>query len=465
MFHYCDASSSTASTAKPGPSIADFTNTFVLSATANSKQILCEVPKGLSIDPSRQRRTHRKSRAGCDNCRRRSVKCNEEFPCANCTRRGDYCRRPVQYNTVDAPSILPSMSAQNLLPSSSASTGTVVNLLHLKLFHHFQTSTHQTLLFTPDVWAHASQLSFSFSFLMDAILCVAARHLAFLHPEDPTYPAAAAGHLGRALCGFRVELSNELTSTHLDVFIVTSVLLQFEMWTNIDFFSPRNNDVASFDPSRDRIFAFSSSLKQVFLRSFPVSSIQSSVFMPHIRNSPLDNLVGTAQISSGTLANFQDFFAYDHPLTLDLLNVPLPYTRGIDWVNLDAWKNHVHDTQDTPDLIKDGYMPVITRLCLILSFLSEASPPDSLSSKSPLLVGLARYMHSFPAMCNASFVSMCHSPFASMVHQSDPHALLLLYHFYRAVRILLPPNEYWWAHKRATVLETVLKEWLIAECT
>ena len=288
---------------------------------------------------------------------------------------------------------------------------------------------------------------------MNAVLCVAAHHLAFLCPDTPTYVAAAASHLDQALAGFRIELSNELASKHLDVFIATSMLLQFEIWANVDL----NSTVASFDPSRDSIFEFSSSLKQVFLGSFPEASIQDSIFLPYHRSSPLNTLVEAAQISSDTLTHFQDFFAYNQPLTPDLLNVPLPYKRDIDQANSDAWQPRVPDTQDTPDMIQDGYVPVVTRLCLILSFLPEACPPCSLDAKSPLLLGLARYMHSFPVSC--------HGPFASMVYDSDPHALLLLYHFYRAVRILLSSSEFWWACKRATMLEKALKEWVTARCS
>jgi len=50
----------------------EFTNTFVISSSSDSKLVLSEVPK--AVDPSRQRRAHQKSRTGCENCRRRRVK-------------------------------------------------------------------------------------------------------------------------------------------------------------------------------------------------------------------------------------------------------------------------------------------------------------------------------------------------------------------------------------------------------
>jgi hypothetical protein len=139
---------------------------------------------------------------------------------------------------------------------------------------------------------------------------------------------------------------------------------------------------------------------------------------------------------------------------LDLLNIPFLYIRGTDLEVSNPWL-YIPNLQDALDPIEDGYAPLVTQLCLVLSFLPEAQPPKAVSSESPLLPELARYILQFPVLCRG--------PFASMVEQSDPHALLLLYHFYRAVRILLPPGECWWAQKRAAVAEVVLKEWLTRE--
>jgi len=118
------------------------------------------------------------------------------------------------------------------------------------------------------------------------------------------------------------------------------------------------------------------------------------------------------------------------------------------------WED-VHKILKVSDSEEMGYATIINELCLILSFLPEAQPSEPVRTKTSLLPELVRYIFTFPVMCRG--------PFASMVQQSDPHALLLLYHFYRAVRILLPPDEGWWAYKRAKLSETVLKAWLIAE--
>jgi hypothetical protein len=338
------------------------------------------------------------------------------------------------------------MPSQTLLPSSKP-TNAAVNLLHLNLFHHFQTCTRQTLC-VPGIWGDTLQLCFQFEYLMDAVLCVAARHLAILLPEDTTYPTAAANHLSRALSRFRHILSNNIGFAHVDAFIATSFLLQFEMWTSTDFSSPRDDGVASFDPSREGVFAFSSSLKKVFLNSAPLAAHQPSVILPHLQTDPGAELVKLAQISDDKLNQYHNFLSYQRPLNLGLLDIPFLYTQCTD-LYCDP------EAPGTPDPLEDAYALAVARLCLILSFLPEARPPNSVSA-GPLWPQLARYIFTFP--------TMCHGLFASMVQKSDPRALLLLYHFYRAVRILLPLGECWWAHKRASVAETVLKEWLTREC-
>jgi hypothetical protein len=177
--------------------------------------------------------------------------------------------------------------------------------------------------------------------------------------------------------------------------------------------------------------------------------------MPHIQYNPADILLEAAQINNSTLAKYQEFFSYHNPLSLELLNLPLPFTHGPDLDISNSWQHALPKIQGPTDPIQDGYMPVLVRLCLILSFLPESRPVHSISAESPLLPELARYIFTFPVQCYVHF--------ASMIQQSDSHALLLLYHFYRAVRILLPPGECWWANKRASVSETASKKWLMRE--
>ncbi|KAI0382113.1 hypothetical protein F5Y04DRAFT_58287 [Hypomontagnella monticulosa] len=56
--------------------------------------------------------------------------------------------------------------------------------------------------------------------------------------------------------------------------------------------------------------------------------------------------------------------------------------------------------------------------------------------------------------------SLINKPDTEVIQQGDLHALTLLCHFYRAVRMLLPLEECWWAHRHAATSEPNLKEWL-----
>ncbi|CAK7200906.1 hypothetical protein SEUCBS139899_003606 [Sporothrix eucalyptigena] len=463
------------------PSFEDMTSTFVFSTPSHADEaVLAELPKGLLRDPSRERRSHRKSKTGCDNCKRRRVKCNEELPCAGCRRRGEVCgsgkTKTVQEHRVQQAVPKP-MTTMAPSTSPSKSDGAVVNLLHLKLLHHFQVHTCQTLVFDAGAWAAALQLSFQFEFLSNAVLCVAARHLEFLHsdqksgatgadPDASSYAASAATHLCRALAGFRQELMTKdfHTATHLDAFIATSILLQFELWSSTDFL-PHSSQ--ALDMERDRLFTFSASLKLVFLQSVPEALRRqpSSVFMPYIQHNPTIALAEHARIGSNTADAFRTFFAR-RPKIEDAvrhiggssmrqrLQEKLPSVRRIGEFSKESpW-------QPTPAyaITSAGiYTHVVDGLCLLSSFLPDAEPPHETfvapeQLLTPLFADLNRSAFSFPILCRGSFVDM--------LHNNDLDAFFLLYHFYRAIRQLLPREACWWAHGRATVMEKSLHDWL-----
>ncbi|KAI1313134.1 hypothetical protein F5Y03DRAFT_390143 [Xylaria venustula] len=435
---------------EPIPTLRDLSNTFVLSSSGpGSGQVLSEVPKFLSLhDPSRQRRAHLKSKAGCDNCRRRRVKCSDEIPCTNCTRRGDHCqRRAVRPTSVSS---IPKISTQ--FPSSnSRSADTAVNLLHMKMFHHFQTSTRQTLLWGEEAWDHVLQLSFEFDYLMNAILCIAARHLSVVRPNDLTYRTMAVSQLCRASSGLRKELSRGGVSIHLDSFLATSMLLYYDTWTNADYFSASQDDGIASDVWTDRVFGFSSSLKRTLLACFQRLWEKPSILRQAIMKNPLDELTAVLNTSPDKLAEYEDFFSYHRPI--DMLSEPLENLIGKKQTSLKPGCVYRH--QIAPDPAEEAYAPVARRLCVILPLVIRDQSQDLTRNPVPssLMPLLARFILSFPLL---GF-----SAFPTLVDRGDSHALFLLYHFYRAVRILLSREDWWWAHRRAVAAEGVLRERLI----
>ncbi len=112
----------------------------------------------------RTRRRHEKSRTGCEPCKRRRIKCDEQTPkCGSCTRKDINCLRH-EYASSSPPETARTSSTEGTLPIDNDSQSfkddhAVLNLstpnidmLQMQLFSHFETDTRFTLVFGPDVW-------------------------------------------------------------------------------------------------------------------------------------------------------------------------------------------------------------------------------------------------------------------------------------------------------------------------
>ncbi|OQD99020.1 hypothetical protein PENVUL_c066G09892 [Penicillium vulpinum] len=151
------------------------------------------------------RRTHRKSRSGCLQCKKRKVKCDESQPhCRNCEKHGVVCsfaspavlstpqtdvvESPVSLSGPDSTSsgvsraqtlgmsqALPSLSSLGPFPSTLA-------VFDLELLHHWTTSTCYTLSRSPSVqsvWCNeAPRIGFSTPPVLHILLAFSALHLA-----------------------------------------------------------------------------------------------------------------------------------------------------------------------------------------------------------------------------------------------------------------------------------------------
>lgn len=351
-----------------------------------------------------------------------------------------------------------------------------------KLLHHFQTNTRQTLLFDPAVWDPVLQLCFDFDFVLDAILCIAARHLAFLQPHgndskhssSTSYSTLATYHLCRALSNFRTQLSNNLIAMHPDAFIAISLLLQFDVWADTDYLvntaqqQQQNTNAccgASFEPSQDRIFAFCASLKGMFLKSFPQEAVEKSVLMPYIQHNAMNTLAQQVHLDQATLEGYRFFFSRQRVMALQMLKndeeeSAVSSKDGVvassSITKQDYSPRNAVLVEKEPD---SSYAQIVDQLALILSFLPpEYNASDKTGSSTrpiplDLMNKLGRHILAFPTTCRGMFTSM--------IARNDPHAVLLLCHFYRAVNKLLDSTRFWWAQKRATTLEKALKAWLV----
>ncbi|KAJ4029580.1 hypothetical protein NW761_013731 [Fusarium oxysporum] len=151
------------------------------------------------------RRPYFKSRSGCQNCKRRKIKCGEETPsCRNCARRGKVCSFLGSSASLAAnPSSalphaqLPSSSETALPIPRPPGTGddgfgpAGLTILDMELLHHYSISTALTLSSDPTLGSYflqgVPQLGFSHTYVLHSILALASSHVAHLRPESRQY--------------------------------------------------------------------------------------------------------------------------------------------------------------------------------------------------------------------------------------------------------------------------------------
>ncbi|KAK2865013.1 hypothetical protein FQN49_003996 [Arthroderma sp. PD_2] len=184
------------------------------------------------------RRSHKKSRNGCDQCKQRRVKCDERGPpCTNCQNREINCifssaaARRIRATTTSADaSPIQSLSPNVPLPNNNGrpepSPGPppapvasplppAVRILEFELVHKYTTDSYKSLCGVPEdgyAWqVHIPRLALSSDFLMDGLLGLAALHIAssVKHPSEVvSYFDTALRYHTVASSPFREALNN-----------------------------------------------------------------------------------------------------------------------------------------------------------------------------------------------------------------------------------------------------------------
>ncbi|KAI9367226.1 hypothetical protein BJX61DRAFT_538235 [Aspergillus egyptiacus] len=182
------------------------------------------------------RRSHKKSRNGCDQCKRRRIKCDEDNPCSNCARRGMDCSfenrgsaTPTDRSNTGNVGILSDLR-DRMLASEPHSQPLEESMDPFRFFneriargtlfpqewtgqapelmHHYTLYTCKTIARRPEMqetWQVAiPKIAYSYEFLMHGILAFSALHLAYLKPERYSYYLASSGfHMSLGLRSFR----------------------------------------------------------------------------------------------------------------------------------------------------------------------------------------------------------------------------------------------------------------------
>lgn len=220
------------------------------------------------------RKAHTKSRYGCDNCRRRRVKCDEQGPpCTNCIlRQLENCT----YSRVSPASLLANARRPSLVPSLSLPVGVGAGPSHvgadannnsnskrfvahqllnngssssslnnpglappsspldrhtvdqLELMHRFATDTYQSLCISESethTWQIlVPRLALKHRYLMNGILALASLHVAALDPSTaPVYIDTGLEYHSLSLEPFRLSIDN-LTPENCDAAFAQSIV-------------------------------------------------------------------------------------------------------------------------------------------------------------------------------------------------------------------------------------------------
>ncbi|EGE81292.2 C6 zinc finger domain-containing protein [Blastomyces dermatitidis ATCC 18188] len=209
------------------------------------------------------RRSHRKSRLGCIQCKRRKIKCDEAPPpCGNCKKHNIECQfatppgavrlngrtgrwpaivngasalLPVSFPAISAPISSSTVDQLEIFTTFDSRNPQFTSNLHiddLKLMHHYTTETYTTLSNTPEhieIWRTViPKEALAHPFLMHGLLSLSALHLIECSSNnDPNlrkYVELATMHQHLALAAFRPVLNNITPSNCNAVFAFSSLI-------------------------------------------------------------------------------------------------------------------------------------------------------------------------------------------------------------------------------------------------
>lgn len=199
----------------------------------------------------KSRRSHRKSRNGCGNCKRRKVKvrralvplaeqphltrkqpqCDEHRPwCRNCARHGVTCSFADE-----SPSSTPSQQLGN-----GAGGEGELSMPALELMHHYTTSTHATLSSDPDVrslWrGPVVTLALACPYLMRSLLALSALHLAYHRPDERDRYVRVAMEYHQLAVQQAAPLVSNLSRAEAEHLFIFSVFTFIFCWFFSSFF-------------------------------------------------------------------------------------------------------------------------------------------------------------------------------------------------------------------------------------
>lgn len=283
---------------------------------------------------------------------------------------------------------------------------------------------------------------------MCTILSLAATHLSFLRPATPRYSNAALQLLTKSARLFRHNLTGSITPQNCDALVGTSILLQYLAWSNLDFLEVDSNDETdsrALDMSHDRLFLLSPGVQTLFVEAMPVLLSENSAFVAALVHRPRLRIEEAVQRRGGgaeaLVAGFMRL--WDDSRYIGGVGMVLPAPDDATSIEHHVATPTPHRIRRPPTAPREAFEHVVRGVALVLCV-------ARLGDGSMLLQrdDVERYFFSFPVLASG--------PFLNLARGGDGRALVVLYHFYRAARVLLTSDESWWARERSRVLEGLI---------
>ncbi|KAM5357265.1 hypothetical protein ACJZ2D_016442 [Fusarium nematophilum] len=180
---------------------------------------------------------HKKSRAGCIECKRRHIRCDEGKPlCTNCITAERRCEYRKAYIPDPGSVSLPSVAtlvppAESEVPQSVCgneheAVGAKVNMHHMELLVHFSLA-----IYVPELDEDESatrgvlQAALNAPYLMHQVLAISARHLSTIRPDRSEWYSRQAVELQtKAIALFNNSNSNDDQDSRVAKLLFSSIL-------------------------------------------------------------------------------------------------------------------------------------------------------------------------------------------------------------------------------------------------
>ncbi|KAJ5462831.1 hypothetical protein N7475_007775 [Penicillium sp. IBT 31633x] len=204
------------------------------------------------------RRTHKKSRNGCIECKRRHMKCDEKRPvCSNCISSQRYCEfmGPVQSSrsasietatassAVTSPAVTSSPARELENPEDHP-----VNMLHVELLHNISSETIEMFNRTdrtPGIsFQDILRYGFKAPYLMNELLSLSALHLSIVRTTQQKFYRHHSTQLQNyALSSFNNLPPDVSDETYVSIFLFAGILGMHMLCETLVY---RDNDFESF---------------------------------------------------------------------------------------------------------------------------------------------------------------------------------------------------------------------------